>query len=168
MYISDAVSAPLLVGIRRPQILLPKPFCGDAAMDTGRFRCSDALKLFCGGAAGEELAFILEHEYTHYRRKDLWVKLLLALAGTLHWFNPFVYWMRRQAVQDMEFLCDSCVVKNFSREEKKQYGQALLSCASSEKSRGIVWCASEFSRDESSLKERLANLFSGEGKSGGF
>ena len=144
VYISPTVSSPMLMGICRPRIVLPH-----------------------GGYGKEELAFILEHEYTHYKRKDLWAKLLLSLVKSLHWFNLPVYWMERQAVQDMELLCDSYVVRHFSREEKKQYGAALLSCASSKRSRMAVLCTSEFSRDAQTLKERLANLFSGEGKKKG-
>lgn len=144
VYLSPTVLSPMLMGIYRPRIVLPH-----------------------GEYGKEELAFILKHEYTHYRRKDLWVKLLLSFAKALHWFNLPVYWMERQAVQDMELLCDSYVVRHFSREEKKQYGAALLSCASSKRSRMAVLCTSEFSRDARTLKERLTNLFSGEGKKKG-
>lgn len=144
VYTSSVVSSPMLMGIRKPQIVLPD---------------REYKK--------EELAFILEHEFTHYKRKDLWAKLLLALAKTLHWFNPLVIWMERQAIQDMELLCDSRVVKHFSREEKKQYGTALLNCASSEKNRITVLCTSEFSRDVKTLKKRFANIFYGEGKKKG-
>ena len=74
VYTSPAVSTPMLIGIQKPQIVLPDR-----------------------KYAEEELAF----------------------AKTLHWFNPAVFWMERQAVQDMELLCDGCVVRQFSREEKK-------------------------------------------------
>ena len=144
VYVSSAVSSPTLTGIRKPQIVLP-----------GR------------EYKKEQLTFILEHEFIHYRRKDLWIKLLLAFARTLHWFNPLVLWMERRAIRDMELLCDSHVVRHFSREEKKQYSETLLSSAAS--GRGMtVLCTSEFSRDVKTLKERFANIFSAEGKTKGF
>ncbi|MCM1105943.1 MAG: M56 family metallopeptidase [Blautia sp.] len=144
VYTSSAVSSPMLAGIWRPQILLPDYFCT---------QCEQ-----------EQLDFILEHEYTHYKRKDLLVKMLLSLAWTIHWFNPLVFWMMRQAAQDMELLCDSRVTKGFSREEKRLYGETLLGCASAEKRRTVIFCTSEFSKDARSLKVRFANLFSQEGK----
>lgn len=144
VYVCAIVSSPMLMGIRKPKIVLPDR-----------------------EYAKEELAFILEHEFTHYKRKDLWAKLLLSAAKTLHWFNPLVIWMERQAIQDMEMLCDSRVVRHFSREEKKQYGTALLNCASSEKNRRNVLCTSEFSRDVKTLKKRFANIFYGGGKKKG-
>lgn len=143
VYVSPAVSSPMLTGIRRPQIVLPVRDYEE-----------------------EPLIFILEHEFTHYRRKDLWIKLLLAFARTLHWFNPLVLWMERQAARDMELLCDGDVVRHFSREEKRQYGETLLSCAASGSRRTVLY-TSEFSRDVKTLKERFANLFSAEGKTKG-
>ena len=143
VYTSAVVSSPMLMGMIKPQILLPD---------------REYTK--------EDLAFILEHEFAHYKRKDLWIRFLLVLARTLHWFNPFVVCMERQAIRDMELLCDSDVVKQFSKEEKKQYSAALLNCASSEKKKRTILCTSEFSKDVKTLKERFANIFSERKKRG--
>lgn len=142
VYISPVISAPMLVGIRKPQILLP-----------------------CREYSREQLEFILQHEFIHYRRKDLWVKFLLTAAGTIHWFNPLVRLMIQQASKDMELLCDSDVVKDFTKEEKKRYGQTLLACAASG-GRAHILCTSEFSKDGKMIKERLANIFSAGKKRG--
>lgn len=144
IYTSSAVFSPMLTGIRNPQIVLPNV-----------------------NYSKDQLALILEHESMHYKSKDLLVKLLFNAAKTFHWFNPLVVWMERQALQDMELLCDSRVVRWFSREEKKFYGQTLLECASSKKGIRSVLCTSEFSRNRKLLKNRLANICSGEGKKKG-
>lgn len=136
VYTSPIIGAPMLMGIRKPQILLP---------------CREYHK--------EQLEFILEHESVHYKRKDLWIKLLITAAGTIHWFNPLVGLMGRQAAKDMELLCDSDVVKNFTKEEKKRYSKTLLACAASSSSPRIL-CTSEFSKDGNLLKERFDNIFS--------
>lgn len=138
VYTSSIVRAPCLMGIRKPQILLPQETYDDAF-----------------------LSLVLAHEYAHYKRKDLWVRLLFSAARMMHWFNPLVFLMERQMMKDMEFLCDSYVVKNFTKEEKKKYGETLLACASEKRRRHILFCASEFSRDATILKERLANIFAG-------
>lgn len=144
VYRSKAISYPMLFGVGRPQILLPFAEYGK-----------------------EQLEFILAHEFTHYKRKDLWWKALFAAARTVHWFNPLVYWMERQAIRDMEFLCDNAVVRNFSREEKKQYSQTLLHCAAGSEHGRTVFCVSEFSRDMKTLKERFANIFASENRKKG-
>lgn len=132
---SPIVGVPMLIGFWKPQIILAD---------------RDYTKT--------QLDFILSHEMAHYKRKDLWAKLLFAAAKTVHWFNPFIYWMQRQAAADIELLCDSDVVKIFSKEEKKQYGQALLDCASSYKKGRIFFGASGFTREAKNLKNRFANL----------
>lgn len=143
VYTSSIVAFPMLMGIRKPQILLP---------------CVEYHK--------EQLEFILDHEFAHYKRKDLWIKLLLTVARTIHWFNPLVALMERQASKDMELLCDSYVVRNLTKEEKKRYSETLLACAASGGSRPRILCTSEFSKDRNILKERFANIFSGGKKRG--
>lgn len=137
VYLSKEVSSPVLMGILKPKILLPA-----REYET------------------EQLEFILKHELTHYRRKDIWVKFLLSLARAVHWFNPIVALMERQAEKDMELLCDSHVVKNFTKEEKKRYSEMLLLCAAAKGKRNVFLCTSEFSRDAEALKKRFANIFS--------
>ncbi len=91
----------------------------------------------------------------------------MAAARTIHWFNPLVMVMAKQMEKDMEFLCDSHVVKNFSKEEKKKYSETLLTCASHNCGRNAFLCVSEFSRDAKTLKERFGNIFAGEGRKKG-
>ncbi len=137
VFSSLLVSSPMLIGILKPQIFLPEKKYDE-----------------------EALSFILNHELIHYKRKDLWIKLLLAAARTIHWFNPLIYQMEKQAGKDMELLCDSQAVQAFSKEEKKKYSQILLSCAAERKNPFHVICSSEFSENAKTLKERFDNIFS--------
>ena len=63
--VSPAAPTPMLVGLLRPQLILPE------------------LEL-----SQEELEGVLSHELTHWRHRDLWIKWLAALAVCVHWFNP--------------------------------------------------------------------------------
>lgn len=144
VYVSPMAASPMLVGILKPQIVLPS-----------------------ADYSGEQLQYILAHEFAHYKRKDLWVKFLLAVARTIHWFNPFAAVMERKASKDMEFLCDSRVVRGFTREEKKQYSAALLACAAAGKRRYPVLCTLASSGDIKILKERFDNVFWGQGRKRG-
>lgn len=77
----------------------------------------------------QELAFILRHELTHYRRKDLWFKLILLAASTVYWFNPFLYLMRSEAEKDIENLCDGRVLQSSPAQSRLHYSQLLLKTA---------------------------------------
>ncbi len=63
--VSPAAPTPMLVGLLRPQLILPE------------------LEL-----SQEELEGVFSHELTHWRHRDLWIKWLAALAVCVHWFNP--------------------------------------------------------------------------------
>ena len=77
--ISARVQSPMLVGFVKPVIVLPERIYGE-----------------------QELLLILRHELMHYKHHDLWYKLILLAANAVHWFNPLVYLMLRQAGRDVE------------------------------------------------------------------
>lgn len=77
----------------------------------------------------EEIRLIIRHELTHYKRKDLWYKLFLLVVNTIYWFNPFLYFMRKEAEKDIEYICDSRTIKACSRTEHSAYRQLLLKTA---------------------------------------
>lgn len=134
------VKSPMLIGFFRPRILLPRNNYGK-----------------------DELSMILKHELTHYKRGDLWVKLLLTAANAIHWFNPAVYVMRRYANRDMEYSCDELVVKNSDREFREAYSLTILHCAA--RGAGTAF-STYFSEDKKNLKQRFKNILSGKKKRG--
>ena len=99
------VEGPMLIGFFRPVVVLPDEVYTE-----------------------REREAILRHELAHFRRGDLWYKLLLVAANGAHWFNPLVYVMARQARRDLEYACDETVVKNEGPEFRRVYAQAVLKC----------------------------------------
>jgi len=97
------IASPMMIGFIRPVILL-----------------SDA------DYSDNELRIILKHELTHYKRCDLWYKLLLVIANSVHWFNPLIYLMARRANRDLEYSCDDAVIKNCDMNYRKTYSMAIL------------------------------------------
>ena len=102
VYQIPGLSSPMLLGLFHPCILLP---------------CD---------LPEHVLAISIAHELTHQKRRDLWYKLLLALARCLHWFNPLVWMMVRQANRDVELCCDWDLIHDQSQAERQRYGQAIL------------------------------------------
>lgn len=128
----SSITGPLLTGFFRPAILLPD-------LDYTQ----------------EELSVILKHELTHYRRGDIWYKLLLLAANSLHWFNPLVYVMRRAACRDLEYACDDLVVKNSSLEVRKLYSFIILKSMQNEQAPALT---TGFSGSGNDAKKRFANI----------
>lgn len=97
------INSPVFVGFVSPIILMPYTNYAD-----------------------EELKLIYKHELTHFKRMDVWYKLILVIASVVHWFNPLVYLMRRYASKDIEYTCDDIVTKDLSLEQRKEYSRVIL------------------------------------------
>ncbi len=141
--VSHQVKGPLLVGLLYPRLYLP-----ERAFER------------------EELEFILRHEMTHYQRKDLWYKALLLLVNGLHWFNPFVYMMCREAEKDLECSCDSIIMSDAGREERGTYAKLILQEAAI-RTYDYKMLSSNFYSGKGELKMRMQNILDGKKKKRG-
>ncbi len=130
--VSPAVLGPMLMGFVKPVILLPQRFYGQ-----------------------QELALILRHELVHYKFHDLWYKLLLLMANAVHWFNPLVWLMVRQANRDAEQVCDEQVVRNQDLNYRKAYSMTILNDMANQ--RGIA-LSTYLSKQAQNSKKRFAAI----------
>lgn len=71
----------------------------------------------------DQLIQILEHESAHVRLRHGWDNLLMAALGGLLWWNPLLYWFRKQMQLIHEFQADARVLEHYGIRE---YGQLLL------------------------------------------
>ncbi len=102
---SDAIDSPLLMGILRPVIVLPRDFLASLTR-------------------GERLA-ILVHELMHVIRLDHLVIGLELLVRSVHWFNPLVRLAIAKLRTERERACDDRVVA-FLDQETHDYSNSLL------------------------------------------
>lgn len=142
LVVTPAADCPMLAGFVRPALYLP-----DEALSE------------------QEAMFIFRHELTHYKRGDLWLKLLLTAAKMVHWFNPLVYLMARFAQEDIELACDDAVVRGMDGAARRAYGETILrSAAAQVKKRALVSC---FTGDKKTLMRRFEGLFDARAKKRG-
>lgn len=133
-----AVDSPMAVGLFRPRLLLPREDLG-----------------------GQELEFILRHELTHIRRRDLWYKLALLLAQTVHWFNPLVWLLVRQAEADIELTCDDAVMAGRCGEDRRAYSETLLGSLHRQKGLAKAALSTHFYGGAEIMKARFRNILGG-------
>lgn len=107
---SDDVASPMSWGLRQPVILLD----------------FDAL------SRPEDADAIIAHEMAHVARGD-WLALVMARAAVaIFWFNPLVWLLEREVVQQAEEAADSHAL---AQVEPARYAQTLVTCARHCKSR---------------------------------
>ena len=100
------LAAPMLAGLFHPILLLPEQ-----------------------PLAPKELEYALLHELIHYRRRDIWLKALVMLTVSVHWFNPVMWLMVRQVDRDIELACDEAALTVLPEEERLAYGETILQAA---------------------------------------
>lgn len=123
------LNTPMALGILHPVVLLPQ----------------------------EQVPLLsLRHELTHIQRRDLAGKALLLVVCALYWFDPLVWYMSHVAGQDMEAACDGQLARDMTPEEKRAYGELLLSSAAKEPSPAL---STHFGGSKEQLKSRLTQLF---------
>lgn len=113
----------------------------------------------------QELEMIIRHELVHYKRHDIAYKMLLMFAVAVHWFNPLVWIMAREANKDLELACDEAATAGMNGDERAEYGRALISAAATRNFRPAAFTTC-FYEKEGTIKKRIKNLFAN-GKSRG-
>lgn len=104
--LTTAVTTPALVGLVRPQLLIPP---------------STASSL-----APAQLRLVLLHELAHLRRGDLWIDLVATLLVAVHWFNPFVWLAAALYRADRELARDAMVLRAAGEGEAQAYGRTIV------------------------------------------
>lgn len=103
---SSKISSPSLCGLIKPKILIPI-----SVVD----KISD-----------DEFKYIVIHELTHLKNKDVFINWVITLLSIIYWFNPILLYGFHKIRQDCEFSCDCKVISYLGQGENLQYGNALI------------------------------------------
>jgi beta-lactamase regulating signal transducer with metallopeptidase domain len=109
--LSDKVSGPMVTGVMKPLILLPKDF-------ESRFTT-------------DQQAFALIHEMAHIKRGDLWVAFIVLAYRALFWPNPLVHFAAHKLRVDQEAACDASVIAKTGPDSTHSYAETLVHAAKS-------------------------------------
>lgn len=112
----------------------------------------------------DELYWILKHELTHYKSRDLYIRYLILFLKCVYFFNPFIYLLDRIIYHHCELHCDEAVLKNSSLENIKSYAKTILN--SIEKSSAKLNNYSTGLHSKSNFEKRFYSMFKKKGKNG--
>lgn len=139
----EDAESPMVIGFLKPMLVLPN--------------CD---------YSGEELFFVLKHELIHIKRHDIYFKLLFVIANALHWFNPLIYIMQKEAVVDMELSCDEKVIQKTAFAVRKAYTETLLSTFNKQHKKG-AFLTTQFYGGKEIMKKRFKNILTKSPKKNG-
>lgn len=98
VFICDSIAVPTLAGYLKAGIYLPG------------YEYTD-----------RELHYILLHEYTHWKHKDIWKRLAMNVICIMFWWNPAVYSISSGVGHLLEFNCDRLLSRDISDREVVYY-----------------------------------------------
>jgi beta-lactamase regulating signal transducer with metallopeptidase domain len=134
LYLNSDTGSPIMYGFVKPRIILPTV-----------------------EPAENELRFILKHELTHYKRKDLCYKFLVLIATAMHWFNPLVYRIARTIDSLCEISCDVEIVRDTDPDTRLQYSETLISVVKYH-SRLKTALSTNFYGGKKDMKNRISSI----------
>lgn len=136
LLLSKKISSPMISGYIKPKLILP-----------------------ANHISIDDIEMVLSHELIHYKKKDLWYKLFFMFVCDLFWFNPVLRIMKQAADRDIEYLCDETVAQTLSLSGQKAYASMILNGVSEKKERRVAF-STHFIEKESTVEERIENIFS--------
>ncbi len=139
----EEAGSPMIIGFIKPVLVLP-----NEQYDS------------------EDLFFILKHELVHLKRGDVYLKLLFITANAVHWFNPIIWIMQKEAAIDMELSCDERVTQGTSYALRKAYTETLLSMLHKQCVRKTV-LSTQFYGGTKVMKKRFKNILTKNRKKNG-
>ncbi len=104
---SAKISSPVVLGLRRPVLLLPADFAS---------QCSS-----------QDFLVALAHECAHIQRRDFKKNLFYEIASLIVAFHPAIWFIKSQIAQTREMVCDAMVTETLV--EPRSYAHSLLRLA---------------------------------------
>ncbi|MGX8127969.1 M56 family metallopeptidase [Clostridioides difficile] len=112
----------------------------------------------------ENIYWILKHELTHFKHKDILIKFMVVFVKAVYWFNPFVYIMSEKINSDCELCCDESVINECSSKQKKEYALTILRAIELNNLNKMGMLATEFTK--TNLEIRIKSIGKRRGKRG--
>ena len=132
--VSGCIHTPLLFGIFRPMIIVPD-----------------------SGFTYDELVMIMAHELTHYRHRDLLIKLVTSVGVCIQWFNPAAYFLSKSLNNACELCCDESVLDMLELKDKKAYGRLIISVIEASVNSKLAYTTA-MAATENGIQKRLLKI----------
>ncbi len=106
-----------------------------------------------GTYSSDELELAVAHETAHYKRGDLYRRLLITILNCVNWFNPAYRFVLKKLIQQTEYACDETVINTLGKDSDKRYGYMLLKTAEKGSKNGVLGVG--LGSDAENLKRRI-------------
>lgn len=137
LLLCQSAGSPFLGGLIRPVIVLPAGLPAELTP--------------------EDMRRVFAHELIHYRRGDLAVCWLQALAQALLWFHPVVWIVNAELDRQREYAVDETVIREFDG-RRAAYGRTLLDVLEHGALRTVATLAFTGAQDYEEARRRIVHI----------
>lgn len=136
VYSSAYLNSPIAAGFIKPVIIIPIHMLSEFT--------------------AKEMRYIFLHELSHIKRGDLFVIRLMALAQTLYWYHPAVWFGLKEMKKDQEIACDLSVLSMLEENSYLDYGRTLIRFAENMSRR--LYPAARIAGSEKEIRRRILSI----------
>lgn len=135
VYKTNIVKIPGIFGIFRPKLLLPANL--EKKIDT------------------DELKYIIFHELSHIKRKDIELSCVVSIIQIIHWFNPVLWYCFYKMSVDREIACDALAMSVLGENQSSSYGMTILKMVRSLTNTKTIYGMESFANNKDEVKRRI-------------
>lgn len=106
----------------------------------------------------EEVKYILLHELTHYKHKDICTNYLMVFYQIIYWFNPVAWIAFREMRLDREIACDTAVLNSLDKRNYVSYGKTLIHFIHSSSAFKSIPLANQLNGSKSQIRRRIMKI----------
>lgn len=77
----------------------------------------------------KELEYICLHEVAHYKKHHLWFGLLMEIVCRIHWWNPFVQYLKKEFALFLELSNDFSLIQSDQKFNTTNYADLIVKTA---------------------------------------
>ncbi len=132
---TDKIDSPCLYGLIKPVIFIP--------INTAE-RISE-----------DEFKYIIIHELSHLKRKDILIKWITIILNIIYWFNPVIRYGFYKMSDDCEVSCDDYALKYLNNNENIDYGNAIIKVLELGHKRNALIATTSMIINKSEIKRRI-------------
>jgi bla regulator protein BlaR1 len=135
---SDFIETPMLFSFIKTYIVLPK-----------QLRAS---------LTDDEVRYILLHELSHYKNKDILMNYILCFFQIIYWFNPIVWFAFGVMRTDREIVCDISVLKKLHQDYYIAYGRTIINFADKMAGSSALMVTADMIGSKYQIKKRIEKI----------
>lgn len=134
------VKSPVIFGMLKPIILVP-------------YNCVEKM-------SDSEIKYIILHELSHYKNKDILMNYLMCIFQILYWFNPLVWIIFKQMKIEREIVCDSSVLNMLDEDNYTDYGMTIIRFVETVPQKRIFALSADMGGSKKHIKMRIEKIAS--------